>query len=287
MKKLLLIPLALSVLISCQNNKQEMQRLVEVNDSLTIVTSMQDRIVIDYVEAFNEIQNNLNEIKKAENIITLNTNDLNNELSPGDEERIIEDIKLINDLMDENKRKISNLEQKLKASGGNNNELQKMITYLQDQMLAKDLELAKLNDKLDALNIEVKNLSATLDTVKTESSKKSKIIEEQIIEINTAYYVYGTEKELREQNILTKAGGFIGIGKSTTLKQDFDVNYFTKVDIRELNEIILQTEEAKIITNHPTNSYKLIGDKAIEKINLKNLFQFLIDSFIYPSNMDK
>ena len=180
MKKLLLIPLALSLLISCQNNKQEMQRLVEVNDSLTIVTSMQDRIVIDYVEAFNEIQNNLNEIKKAENIITLNTNDLNNELSPGDEERIIEDIKLINDLMDENKRKISNLEQKLKASGGNNNELQKMITYLQDQMLAKDLELAKLNDKLDALNIEVKNLSATLDTVKTESSKKSKIIEEQI-----------------------------------------------------------------------------------------------------------
>ncbi|MBT5528004.1 MAG: hypothetical protein HOK35_02485 [Cytophagia bacterium] len=274
MKKLLLIPLALSVLISCQNNKQEMQRLVEINDSLTIVTSMQDRIVIDYVEAFNEIQNNLNEIKKAENIITLNTNDLNNELSPGDEERIIEDIKLINDLMDENKRKISNLEQKLKASGGNNNELQKMITYLQDQMLAKDLELAKLNDKLDALNIEVKNLSATLDTVKTESSKKSKIIEEQIIEINTAYYVYGTEKELREQNILTKAGGFIGIGKSTTLKQDFDVNYFTKVDIRELNEIILQTEEAKIITNHPTNSYKLIGDKAIEKIKITNAKSF-------------
>ncbi|MBL6963512.1 MAG: hypothetical protein ISR55_06795 [Bacteroidetes bacterium] len=278
MKKLLLISLSVLLLSSCQNNKQEIQRLQEINDSLTVVTSIQDRVVIDYVETFNEIQSNLDKIKQAENIITLNTSDVDGELSPGDEERIVEDISLINDLMQENKRKIATLERKLQNSGGQHKELQKMITYLQDQMLSKDLELAKLKDRLEALNIEVESLAARVDTLQTESSEKSKIIEEQEIEINTAYYVYGTEKELKEQNILTREGGFIGIGKSTTLKQDFNVDYFTKIDIRELKEIILQVDEAKLITNHPSNSYELVGLKAVEKLQITDSKSFWTNS---------
>lgn len=278
MKKLLLISLSVLLLSSCQNNKQEIQRLQEINDSLTVVTSIQDRVVIDYVETFNEIQSNLDKIKQAENIITLNTSDADGELSPGDEERIVEDISLINDLMQENKRKIATLERKLQNSGGQHKELQKMITYLQDQMLSKDLELAKLKDRLEALNIEVESLAARVDTLQTESSEKSKIIEEQEIEINTAYYVYGTEKELKEQNILTREGGFIGIGKSTTLKQDFNVDYFTKIDIRELKEIILQVDEAKLITNHPSNSYELVGLKAVEKLQITDSKSFWTNS---------
>ncbi len=278
MKKLLLISLSVLLLSSCQNNKQEIQRLQEINDSLTVVTSIQDRVVIDYVETFNEIQSNLDKIKQAENIITLNTSDVDGELSPGDEERIVEDISLINDLMQENKRKIATLERKLQNSGGQHKELQKMITYLQDQMLSKDLELAKLKDRLEALNIEVESLAARVDTLQTESSEKSKIIEEQEIEINTSYYVYGTEKELKEQNILTREGGFIGIGKSTTLKQDFIVDYFTKIDIRELKEIILQVDEAKLITNHPSNSYELVGLKAVEKLQITDSKSFWTNS---------
>jgi DNA repair exonuclease SbcCD ATPase subunit len=268
MKKVFFFSLVIFSLTACDNKQKEIDRLQEMNDSLEVVTSMQDHIVIDYVEAFNEIQYNLDEIKKAENIINLNADEFNNELSPGDEERIVEDIKLIRDLMDENKRKIEQLEQKLRSSGKNNNELQKMITYLQDQMLAKDLEIARLSDKLKALNIEVEQLSATVDTLMDENKEKARIIEEQEVELHTAFYVYGTEKELREQNILTKTGGFIGIGKSTKLKQDFDIDYFTKIDIRDLDEIILQVSEAKLITMHPSASYELKGDKDIEKLEI-------------------
>ena len=50
------------------------------------------------------------------------------------------------------------------------------------------------------------------------------------------------------------------IGKQKVLSEDFNSDYFTKVDIRELETIPLFRTKFKILTNHPENSYEILSD---------------------------
>ena len=76
--------------------------------------------------------------------------------------------------------------------------------------------------------------------------------------LNTAWFVFGTKKELKDQNILTNTGLF---QKKQVLK-DSDINkdYFTQVDIRTTKEIKLYSKSADVLTTHPAGSYALEKD---------------------------
>lgn len=65
----------------------------------------------------------------------------------------------------------------------------------------------------------------------------------------SAFFVFGTTRELTEFGILDEGG---------RLRPNFDKNYFTKIDTRVDKKINLYTKSAKILTPHPTNSYTLM-----------------------------
>ena len=44
-------------------------------------------------------------------------------------------------------------------------------------------------------------------------------------------------KELKENNVITKEGGIIGLGKTTKLSSDFNKEYFTKINIEKTTSI--------------------------------------------------
>ena len=60
-----------------------------------------------------------------------------------------------------------------------------------------------------------------------------------------------------EQKVLSKDGLF---SKTKILKEDFNKDYFTKIDIRIDKEIKLYSKSAQIMTSHPSNSYTLQRD---------------------------
>jgi len=142
-----------------------------------------------------------------------------------------------------------------------------MIANLQSQIDTKDGEIADLKSQLEAKNIELSNIQMNLETVEAESSSKTG-------QLNTAYYAMGTSKELKEKNVITKEGGFIGLGKSTKVKDDFNKEYFTKVDISTTNSINIGAKKIKILTSHPSNSYKIVGEKPVERIDILNSADF-------------
>jgi hypothetical protein len=75
--------------------------------------------------------------------------------------------------------------------------------------------------------------------------------------------------------VLTKEGGFIGMGKAEKLKADFNKTYFTQVDVSETTSIPLACKKAKLITVHPTESYKFDGPEGkIEKLIITNTEEF-------------
>jgi hypothetical protein len=66
----------------------------------------------------------------------------------------------------------------------------------------------------------------------------------------------GTFKELVNNKVLDKGGAF-AVKQGAKLSADINLDYFTKVDKRNINEISIGTKKATLKTSHPNGSYKL------------------------------
>jgi hypothetical protein len=275
MKKLKIIVAcaALAILASltftnCKNEENKGNPLADslknVNNAMTGQLNEKSAALQEFIESFNEIQENLNAIKEKEKIMSGVTSkgDVKNKGN-----QIKEDIQAIYDLMAKNKNRISSLSTKLKQSNLKISGLEKMIENLQNSLTLKDEEIAELKTRMEGLNIELANLNTNYKVVETESAQKTEVL-------NTAYYAMGTNKELKEKKIISKEGGFIGLGKSTKVSSDFNKEYFTKINIEQTTTINIGSKKAKVLTNHPTTSYRLVGNKPIEKLEITNPKEF-------------
>lgn len=63
---------------------------------------------------------------------------------------------------------------------------------------------------------------------------------------------YGTKRELREQRILQRG--------DVLKSNDFNKDYFTRIDLRVTKTIRLYSKSAKLMTSHPASSYSLDKD---------------------------
>ena len=247
--------------------------VLSAEDSLTAVSGgqavridRQDSSIQSFIRGFNEIQDNLDEIKRKEKIVSENSKDP--EVRKTKEQQIVDDIQSIYDIMNKNKQRIASLKSKLKDSNQKNDELEKFIARLTTEIEEKDAQINDLKGQLERMNVEMTALNLNYEEATQESAVKTE-------KLNTAYYAFGTSKELIKNNVLTKEGGFIGMGKTAKMKEDFNKGYFTKVDISVVSEIVLGAKKAKIITTHPAGSYKIEGaDGKAEKIVITNAEDF-------------
>jgi uncharacterized coiled-coil DUF342 family protein len=254
---------------SAEKNKNPLaDSLRNVNSELAGQVNEKEEALQEFIASFNEIQENLNTIKEKEKIVT-------NSTAKGDvrsrQGQIREDIQAIYDLMEKNKNRINSLSQKLKDSNLKISGMQKMIENLQNALNEKDEEIGELRNRIEGLNIELSNLNTNYKSVAAESAAKTEAL-------NTAWYAIGTSKELKERKIIAKEGGFIGLGKSTKMQDDFDKEYFTKINILQTTNINIGAKKAKVLTNHPKTSFKLVGQKPVEKIEITNPTEFWSNS---------
>lgn len=252
MKKLLVVLACASVLISCGPSESERLQMNGRIDSLQAVVNQRDSEIDELMGTFNEIQNGFEQINAAEGRVALYAD--NYEKNSKD---LQENMKFIQQTMEENRKKIEELQARLKSSGINAAKLQAAVYKLTSQMKAKDKEIADLRTLLANKDIQIAELGDSLTSVvaKSEEIKKAKDEVDQIASkqdelLNTAWYVYGTKKELKERKIL--------VDGDVLKDSSFDADYFTKIDIRNTIVIPLNSKSAKVLTTHPEDSYTLI-----------------------------
>ncbi len=259
MKKYLVL-LLIPVFIACgREAKKQAQEMQSKNDSLLSQTMQKDEAINEFIRSINEIQGTLDTIKQKENIINLTT-DRGGELKLSAKEQIKNDIQTIYSLMQKNKETLSALTRKLKNANMKVDELNKMVDRLQKDIAAKASEiedlrgkLAKLNSAFETANLKIDTLSRTVRSQGSQISSQNQTIAAQDEALNTAYYVIGTNKELKKSGII----------KSGELLADFNKDLFTKIDVRKVTEISILSKKAKILSNHPSSSYKFSGDKKV------------------------
>ncbi|MDX9882714.1 MAG: hypothetical protein RBS73_11670 [Prolixibacteraceae bacterium] len=278
MKRIILVFALAALAFSC--NQKKIDRLQAMQDSTALVSFQKDTTIIGFISAMNEIQENLDSIKILEKIVSVQAaSDV--EIGSNAKQQIIEDVKMIHDLLKKNQDLVASLQKKLKSSNLKIAELEKMISLMTKQLADKDAEIAELNGQLRKLHIDIEGLNVKIKDITAESEQKSqtinektKTIEEQTVTINTVYFAFGTVKELAENNVLEKEGGVLGVGRSLKMKKDFNHEYFSVTDLREFKQLDLNVKKARMVTTHPEGSYHFTGDKTIESLVIDNPAEF-------------
>ena len=270
MKNILMMAMCLMALASCKQEKvtPALPQNSQV-DSLSRIIEQKDNEINDMMELFNEVEEGFRLISEAENRVNL----VKNGEGADKAQRIRENIQFIQQRLSQNRELIAKLRQQLRESSIKGDQLKRTLDNLVKQLEEKDGQLRDLRAQLDAKDIHIAELDQTIsdlhqdvDNLKGESQQKSNTINTQDKQLHTAWFVFGTKKELKEQGILD--GGKV-------LQGNFNKNYFTKIDIRVEKEIKLYSKSAKLLTMHPSSSYTLARDSKnqyVLRINNPQIF---------------
>lgn len=247
--------LALLLLGACTGKKSSPDLAnMEQNDSLQRIIAQRDSEINDMMSTLNEIQEGLSAINQAENRLSI----AREGEGANKTAQIKENIKFIANTMARNRELMKRLQQQLRESRFNGDELRKTISNLTQQLDDKAQELQRLKAELDAKDIhiaeldeKIDNLNDNVENLQTDAQQKAQTISNQDKQLNTAWFVFGNKKELKEQHIMEN-------GK--VLQSNFNKNYFAKIDIRIDKEIKFYSKSARILTMHPSGSYTLTPD---------------------------
>jgi hypothetical protein len=276
MKKYFVIAILFSTLIACRNKEAEMQqqaqlKSVKLHDSLLGIKSQaQDSSITGYIKSSNDIQDNLDSIKIRAKIMDMGGN------GEGRDKKsmIIADMRFIGDLMMKNKQELEAMKRKLGSSGMKNTELEKMLAHLTEELTEKDADIAALQSKLAEANVNLKSEIDKFNDSMNVINTQHQVIAQQ----NTIYYAIGTKKELENKGVIMKKGGVLGVGGTETLKSNTNTSYFTSSDMYSIHTLPLYSKVDKIITNHPTSSYTIRGDKKVDSLIITNQKLFWSES---------
>ena len=257
MKKLFFVALALTALLatSCKQEPRTAP-LAETSqrDSLQKIIDQKDNEINDMMATLNQIQDGFREIAEAENRLSI----VKDGERTNKAQQIRENIQFISNTMKQNRELIAKLRQQLRESSVKGDALKATIDGLVKQLEEKDQQLQQLRAELDSKDIHISELDETINNLNThvenlttESKQKSETISTQDKQLNTAWFVFGTKKELKEQHI---------IEGDRVLQSNFSKSYFTKIDIRVDKEIKLYSKSARLLTMHPSSSYTLQQD---------------------------
>ena len=257
-----------------REHKQLLSLMENQKNSLTETITARDSVINQWMITFDEIEKNLALIKEKEKIITINSSDV--EFSKDRKDQILEDIKYINSLLDQNKKKIASLNAQLKKSGGTIKALQTKISELEFSMKQSENQISDLKTILADKNFEIEQLNAQMTDMQVTIEKKDEEIVNKTAELNKAFFTTGTFKELKAKGVVTKEGGFIGLGKKKSLIENFPDSAFTIINITETKTIPVNSKGARLITEHPTGSYELIhgSNNIIESIEITDPVKF-------------
>ena len=255
MKKLIVLAFGGLMVASCNDGvKKAEQAALMQRDSLEQIIAQKDNELNDMMTTLSDIEEGFREITEAQNRVTLAKEGEGTNTS----QRIKENVQFIQSVMKQNKELINKLKQQVRESTVKGDQLKKIIDNLTEQMAVKDKQLQALREELDLKDIhiseldeQVADLNQNVTTLTEDNTQKAQTISPQDKALHSAWFVFGTKKELKEQKILDHG---------EVLQTNFNKEYFTKIDIRIDKEIKLYSSSAEILTNHPASSYTLQRD---------------------------
>lgn len=274
MKKLSILTLALCAILFTSCNTRREQDAAAAHDtemamqidSLRAALNQAENESDDLMGTVNDIQEGFKAINEAEGIITAQTT----AGEGGNKQAILENMALIQNKLKLNRELIEQLQEQLRQTGNGNAKLKatleqtvknfqaqleqksKQIEELRAELEKKNIRISEQDQQITSLNENVNTLAESNKQKDQTITQKTEAIAQQDKELHTAFYVFGTKKELKEQKIIDK-GDVLKSG-------NYNKDYFTRIDYRVKKTIPLYSKSAKLMTAHPAGTYSLDKD---------------------------
>ncbi len=255
MKNVWFLFIVMGLAVSCTNVREtkEYKELQAERDSLLMYSSDAQGETAEMMAVISEVEANFEKIREAEKYISTQSAQ-EGEMSQSTKERVNDNFQMINEILQRNRQQLAELNKKYSGTSTEITTLKNTINRLNNEMQESSTRLAALQTELASKDEQIAQLSQDITSLAVEAEQQSATIREQERALNTAYYVFGTVSELKEQKILT--GGFL---RATRVLQDtFNKDYFLQIDIRETTEIPLYASNGKLWSNHPDNTYEFV-----------------------------
>ncbi len=234
-------------------------------DQLELTNSLKDSVINESLHFFNEIQENLQTIGIRKDEIRVISS--NPEISNSDKQWVLEQIRQINFLREENANKVKRLNDQMESNNVKIKELEVMIEALLKDIQWKDEQINLLESELNELDAEYSKLFSAYQTaeITIESLKNN---------MNAVHYAYGTVKELRANGVIEKRNGFLGIGKKLRLKDKLNDAYFEEINANKNKDLMIEGTGIHFVTVHPTSSYKTSEEGPRTRITITDASEF-------------
>lgn len=248
----------------------KIDELTRQRANLNETIELRDSLVNEMTNTFEQIEENLSFVRNKRDQMILKPR----EGQENQKEMLVADIKLMNEMLEESSKKIEELEKKLKNSGFEIKSFRNKIAQLNKSIEEQDNSIQQMRAEIEQRDYKISELDSQVASLQTDIAEKedsllsksqviadkSQIITEKENEINKAYVAVGTHDQLIKNGVLSKQGGFLGIGKNIVIRDNFNQDYFTKLDIRNTNQFALNSKKVKLISEHPANSYTFVEE---------------------------
>lgn len=232
-----------------------------------------DSVIKQIFTSMDEIEGELNKVKQQHNIATITTTDA--ELTSSQKDKIINDITTLSSLLEENRKQIAEYKRSVGRYKGKEKEFSRKVTELEAMLKEREESINGLKQLIAQMDADINRLNTRVDSLNTENTAKLEVIKHKDEQIQTAFVIQGTRKELKEDGVIVSKGGVLGVGRTSTISPTVDQSKLTKVNIYETRSIPVNSKKAKLISVHPQGSYELKkeGDE-ISSIEILNADEF-------------
>lgn len=223
-----------------------------------------------YISTLDEIDRNLDEVREKQGIMLIGSN-TKGEMVPKKRDQILDNIASINRLLDENRKKIASLERSLTKYKSGKRELINSIVQAKEKVLEQERQIEELKTMLAVKDFKIEELNSKVTDQQLKIEELTDQNKRQEAKINTAYFAYGTYKELKEKNIIKKEGGVLGIRSTKVVNEDLKKSDFVELDKSITTSIPVIGKKPKLITEHPATSYEITAkNDEIAVLNIKD-----------------
>ena len=259
---ILSVALVALMLSSCVEKSKKYQQLMAEKDAVVLENQNIEREYNAALGIISDVENNLQALRDAEGMMLIK-NESNTQRDQLNSELI-----QIKETMAMNRAKLDSLSTVLENSNKDRAYLRNTIKKLQAQLAEKEAtiaqmqeELAQKNQEIEGLNTQVNNLNENLNVANAKNEEQSRLIADQVLEMNKVYYVGATKKDLKDNGILTS---------KYILRQEVPAEAFTQADKRELNSIAFEGKKVKVLSAHPLESYTIVNNENQVVIEISN-----------------
>ncbi len=272
---------ALCVLLLASCDSKKLEQANGTIDSLLQANNMTERELEEYVNLVNDVSSSMDAIMAAENQI----NEATKEGSDVEKRNALkEKVNQMATILQEQKDRVVQLEKQLTASGTKNGKLQSLINMMKAQILEKDNMITQLRAELENKNADITVLTGKVDKLTTENTTLTTTVkgqEEEIKDqqatitaqtdkINEAFVKVATKKELKAAGLLE--GGFLQ--KKKVNVNGVDKKLFRQVDIRTFKTLTIASNDPKVKSQMPEDSYTLESDGTSTVLTITNPERF-------------